>query len=473
MTIQLRVDSYEAGIGSVGGLSTFHNNLYPKLAKKGFDVKTFSMRFRPELPIRENYKGVIIRRPSSDVDLDVAYSWTYDILNQYGIDVEYFLPSEIYMISRFFTNFAVVPSSYRMSRADLFSPHDWMSFLRSALFTWLHPKLPQAIFVHSTEPGRRGGISHKNIVGTSRNLDLNDFELKDQRDYRNSFYEGSRLIRDLEFTLTSRVLGKPLFSALLTVSKIHRKEYLLVLRAHGVKICKFEDRIFSVYHGVDTEVYKPLPKIEKKSFTIGFIGRCTPVKGIDLIPKLALILVKEIPEVKFHVVTKTDTQNPYYLCLMNEIKEKGLSEIVYVDNTFYNGEGKVKVINSWCLTLVPSRYEPQGQVDLESMSCGVVPVVGMGGLREKVLDGFNGIWVDPNNPKETAMKILNFYKGEYKNIKSEEIVQNCRESAVKIWDWEKRAVVHKELYTYLVEGRVDDVSRDLNDLMLPTATDIL
>jgi len=95
MTIELRVDSYEAGIGAVGGLSTFHNNLYPRLVNKGFDVKTFSMHFRPELPTRENFKGVIIRRPSSDVDLDVAYAWTYDVLHQYGIDVKYLMPSEI------------------------------------------------------------------------------------------------------------------------------------------------------------------------------------------------------------------------------------------------------------------------------------------------------------------------------------------------------------------------------------------
>ena len=65
MAIQLRVDCYEAGIGAVGGLATFHNNLYPRLLSRGFEVKTFSMRFREDLPTREDYKGVIIRRPVS------------------------------------------------------------------------------------------------------------------------------------------------------------------------------------------------------------------------------------------------------------------------------------------------------------------------------------------------------------------------------------------------------------------------
>jgi glycosyltransferase involved in cell wall biosynthesis len=471
MAIRLRVDSYEAGVGTVGGLGTFHNNLYPRLVRRGFEVKTFSMRFSPELPTREDYQGVTIRRPSTDVDLDVAYAWTYDILHQYGIDVEYLTPSEINVVSRYFTNFAVVPSPYRMSQADLFSPNDWMSLVRSALFAWLHPELVQSIFIHSTEPGRIGGICHNNINGTTEKLDLSDFELMVKGDYGSSFYQGLRLIRDLEFPLTFKTLSRLPHSALLTVSKIHRKEYLLGLRAHGMRFGEVEERVFAIYHGVDTSEYRPMPSVEKKGFTIGFIGRCTPVKGIDLIPEAALILAKKIPELRFHIVTKTGTQNPYYLGLMDRIRENGLSKVVSVDNTFYSGEEKIKVINSWTMGLVPSRYEPQGQVDLELMSCGVVPLVGMGGLREKVVDGYDGIWINPNDPQDTADKIFQFYKGRYKNRKSEEIAQNCRESAEKVWDWEKRADAHKELYTYLVDGRIDDISRDLGSLLLPNVTE--
>jgi glycosyltransferase involved in cell wall biosynthesis len=473
MPIELRVDSYESGIGAVGGLATFHNNLYPRLVNRGFDVKTFSMHLTPELPVRENFKGVIIRRPSGDIDLDVAYAWTYDILHQHGIDVDYLSPSELYLVPRYFTNFGVVPSPYRMSLANLFSPHDWMSFLRSALFSWLHPDLVQAIFIHSTEPGRIGGIQHNNLNGTSDNLDLSDFSLMVKGDFSGSFYQGLRLIRDLEFPLTFKILHRLPNSALFTVSRIHRKEYLLGLKAHGMRFGEVEERVFAIYHGVDTTEYRPLSTVEKKGFTIGFIGRCTPVKGIDIIPDVAEILTKKIPEVKFHIVTKTEPQNPYYLSFMDRIRDSGLNNVVFIDNTFYTGEEKIKVINSWNLLLVPSRYEPQGQVDLEAMACGVVPVVGMGGLREKVVDGFNGIWINPNDRQETAEKIVQFYKGEYKGRKSDEIIQNCRESAIKIWDWEKRADVHKELYTYLVDGRVDEIRGDLEELLLPSTSKVM
>jgi glycosyltransferase involved in cell wall biosynthesis len=472
MPIRLRVDSYEAGVGAVGGLSAFHNNLYPRLVRRGFDVKTFSMRFNPELPTREDFKGVIIRRPATDVDLDVAYAWTYDILYQYGINVDYLTPSEIFVVPRYFTNFGVVPSPFRMTEADLFSPHDWMSIVRSALIAWLHPDLVQAIFIHSTEPGRIGGIQHNNINGTTDELDLSDFELMVKGDFGASFYQGLRLIRDLEFPLTFKILHRLPSSALFTVSRIHRKEYLLGLRVHGMKFGEVENRVFAIYHGVDIAEYRPMPNVEKKGFTIGFIGRCTPVKGIDIIPDLAMILVKRIPEIKFHVVTKTEPQNPYYLNFIDRIRDSGLSNVVSIDNTFYTGEEKIKVINSWNLVLVPSRYEPQGQVDLEAMSCGVVPAVGLGGLREKVVDGFNGIWINPNNPQETADKITQFKKGTYKGTRSEDIARNCRESAEKIWDWEKRTDAHKEIYAYLTDGRVEDISKDLSKLLLPKVSEM-
>ena len=48
------------------------------------------------------------------------------------------------------------------------------------------------------------------------------------------------------------------------------------------------------------------------------------------------------------------------------------------------------------------------------------------------------------------------------------MIQNCRESAEKIWDWNKRADVHKEVYTYLQDGRVNEINNDLEELLLPT-----
>ena len=455
--MKIRVDSYEAGSGAIGGLATFHNNLFPRLVKRGYDVKTFSMKFREDLPNREDYQGVIVRRPSSPVDTDIAYAWIYDILHQMQIDVDYLSPSELAYISHYFTRFACVPSPYRMSLADLFIPNDWMSFPRSALYAWMHSDLTQLVFIHSTEPGRCGGIVHTNYRGTSQNFN-------DIKQVNKGLWEGHRLIRDLEFQVPYKVLERQ-DSIIMTVSKIHKKEYLLGVEAHGGKIGKITDRVFSVYHGVDVKSYKPM-NVEKNEFKIGFIGRCSRAKGIDIIPKLAKILKNRIP-VKFHIVTKTDKMNPYYFNLNRFVHENSLENVI-IDNTFYVGEEKIKLINSWDAVIVPSRYEPQGQVDLEAMSCGVPPLVGLGGLREKVIDGYDGVWINPNDVEETAVVIVQLYKGRYKDRSIEEIGKNARDSAEKIWDWEKRADAYKELTAYLYDSRIRGIKKDLLDLLLPT-----
>lgn len=468
--MKIRIDSYEAGSGAIGGLATVHNNLYPQLVTRGFDVKTFAMMWRKDLPIREVFKGVVIRRSPVDIDFDTAYAWTYDILHQYGIDVEY-LQREIASLQdwskRYFTNFAAIPIPYRMSTIDLYAPHDWMSYLRSALHTWLHPDLPQTIFLHSTEPGRTGGVWHNNPEGTSESLRLDEFKLAVKNDFHGSFYNGSRLIRDMEFSLTYRILRRQTASALYTVSRLHRKEYLLGLRAHGARFGLIEDRVFPIYHGVDVHDYRPLPGAEKDEFTVGFIGRCSYVKGIDVIPYLASILKDKIPGIKFHVVTKTDPSNRFFTLLHRLIDEYRVRDRVTLDNTFYIGEDKTALINTWDLLLCPSRYEPQGQVDLEAMACGVVPAVGLGGLREKVVDGFDGIWILPDDPEATAERILALYQGRYQGRGVAELARNARESAEKIWDWEKRAEAHREVYNYMVDGRVDEIAPDLGELLLP------
>jgi len=77
------------------------------------------------------------------------------------------------------------------------------------------------------------------------------------------------------------------------------------------------------------------------------------------------------------------------------------------------------------LLIQPSRYAPQGRVALEVDARGVVPVVGLRGLCEEVVDMFNGVMVLLGDPDETAEKI---------------------------WNWEKRAGVPQRVYTYVVDG---------------------
>ena len=117
--------------------------------------------------------------------------------------------------------------------------------------------------------------------------------------------------------------------------------------------------------------------------------------------------------------------------------------------------------------ICPSLYEPQGQIDLEAMSSGVPPLVGLGGLREKVIDGYDGVWINPYDTNEIAEKVLELYQGHYKGVSLEEMAKNGRDSAENVWDWEKRAEAHKEVIQYLEDGLIDHIEPELGELMLP------
>ena len=59
---------------------------------------------------------------------------------------------------------------------------------------------------------------------------------------------------------------------------------------------------------------------------------------MDIIPEITSLLIKEIPEVKLHIVIRKEAQNPLYLELMDKVHRMNLDEAVFIDNTFYDGE---------------------------------------------------------------------------------------------------------------------------------------
>jgi granule-bound starch synthase len=55
-------------------------------------------------------------------------------------------------------------------------------------------------------------------------------------------------------------------------------------------------------------------------------------------------------------------------------------------------------------TLLPSRWEPCGLVQMEAMRMGTCPIIApTGGLKDTVVDGLNGIWTDAEMTVESEM----------------------------------------------------------------------
>lgn len=65
------------------------------------------------------------------------------------------------------------------------------------------------------------------------------------------------------------------------------------------------------------------------------------------------------------------------------------------------------------VVVVPSRSEPFGRVAIEAMAAGV-PVIAsdVDGLKEIVVDGYNGYLVPKNNPEAIAEKLVYLYRNQ-------------------------------------------------------------
>lgn len=175
-------------------------------------------------------------------------------------------------------------------------------------------------------------------------------------------------------------------------------------------------RIELIPDSVDSSVFKPLSKngllsrkkfnIPNKTFLVLFLGRLASNKGLPYL----FSAFKEVktPDKKLLIVGKEnpaffDTTYKYYTSIAQKI---GVSdEMVFAKNL--TEKEVVDAINSSDVLVLPSiASEAFGLVLIEAMACSK-PVIGtsVGGIKEVVIDGFNGFLVPPKRIDELTVAL--------------------------------------------------------------------
>jgi glycosyltransferase involved in cell wall biosynthesis len=167
---------------------------------------------------------------------------------------------------------------------------------------------------------------------------------------------------------------------------------------------RFEDLIQVLYLGVDTSVFRPQIRANKR-WDLAFFGRLEQVKAVDLLPDMLSTLRPHFPEIRLAITG----EGSYRKTLFDELKRRDLIRLVD-----YLGVVPIETIpnllNSTCLFLYPSRQEALGLSLIEAMACGV-PVVttNVFGPSEIVTHGRDGMAVKPGDLKalsETVRELL-------------------------------------------------------------------
>lgn len=186
----------------------------------------------------------------------------------------------------------------------------------------------------------------------------------------------------------------------------------------------------------DAAAFRKRFGIPETAFVVASISRLSEEKQVDILIKTASIIYKQHPEFRFIVAGEGDLRKPFE----NLIKENNLTNIFFLPG--YLEEIK-SLLNSADLYAHCCPIESFGISIIEAMASGTPVVCAKGGAPMEIIsDGVDGVFFEPGNASDLAVKILNL-----KNCPSAKL--SIKENALKTaanYDMEKIASRYMALY---------------------------
>ncbi|XRO75105.1 glycosyltransferase family 4 protein [Methanocaldococcus sp. 28A] len=191
-----------------------------------------------------------------------------------------------------------------------------------------------------------------------------------------------------------------------------------------------------IYNGIDRELL-----YDEGDYNFGlFVGAFVPQKGVD-------ILIEAIKDIDFNF--KLIGDGMLYKKIENFVIKNNLNHIELLGKKSFNETASF--MRKCSFLVVPSRSEGFGMVAVEAMACSK-PVIAtkVGGLKEIVINEYNGLLVEKNNPKSLKEKILELINNE--DLRKT-LGKNGKEFSKK-FSWKKCAENVREIYEYITKHKI-------------------
>jgi len=188
-------------------------------------------------------------------------------------------------------------------------------------------------------------------------------------------------------------------------------------------------RTMIVPNGVDTNIFHPA-KETVDGYKVVTTSTLIPRNGIDTLVRAFSKVVADFPETTLAIAG----QGPMEDELRSLTKSLGISHNVKFLGTLAHKDVP-GLLRGSDLFVRPSRFEGFGVSFIEAMACGI-PVVTCpsGGIKDFVVDGETGIFVEPDRPDELANAIISVFKDRGKLLK---LKRNALTMVKERYGWEK------------------------------------
>lgn len=266
---------------------------------------------------------------------------------------------------------------------------------------------PTVSTFHGSWKGEREALKHASL----KEMNINDFAVK----YISSYFQKYELIgienSDEKISITNFSVNE------------------LCSYTKGISA----DDFHVIPNGVDTDTFSPGNReIDGDKIKILFVGRFAGRKGIYDLLKAFEIVNERRKDVELYLVGRGS--------LDIKMKNVRIFEGIPVKDL-------VTMYANSDIFVLPSYYEAQGIVLLEAMASGLPCVAtNVGGIPETVIDGSNGILVEPRNPQKLAEALLMLIEDEKLRRKYGE---EGRKRAVEHYDWKIIAKRTEKIYSNL------------------------
>lgn len=480
----LFVASEAAPFVKVGGLGEVMNSLPKGLRKLGHDARVLTPRYGTidleKYPMETELNNMKVESGDKD-PLGILVS---NVLKHKSSDgaINYFLENMEYYEKRAnvygYADDAVRWVLLSKAALEFVKQSEWKPDVIVAS-DWQSGFIPNLVHVEYKDDPILSKIPIVFSIHNLRHQGMFDHHFVSEMD----FDAGQALITDFFDEKTNKLNGMRrgiMFADVInTVSPTYAREILTEEFGEGLDklLNERKSRLFGILNGINTESLNPetdkdlvvnysIKSIDKRKenkialqkqfglpnneniFTIGMVSRMDEQKGFDLITQMLRPLMENI-NFQFIIIGEGNTgYRNYFEDLKNTFPDR--------IGTHFSFDSRLPrmVFGGADAVLIPSRFEPSGLVQMESMRYGAIPIVRkVGGLADSVVD------FDPEKEEGTGFVFDKYdpFSLTIALIRASELYRHRKEwdklvkrTMAEDFSWEKSAKEYVKLFEMAV-----------------------